>query len=1313
MVRFAQRALRYTLLLAGIVLILLALLSAVVRVALPMAAGYKSEIESRVSDYIKSPVTIGELEAQWHGFGPQLHAADVLVIQSADRQVALDKLVIDLNMFKSVWHGSPVINDLTLIGADLSIEYAGDGAMRIQGATGRKSATSNEGSRSLDSLSWLLNAGHINLQDARITFIDAKQKELRIEDFNLLARNRDGEHFLRVDMQLPAELGGKVSIGVDLSQSIKRFSDASGKIHVKADQLQFAGWRSLRSSALKRFGEVSNGFARLDGTVDVELWGTLESGQLDAARGQITASNITDVRNGDTVLDRIGTDVTYTNRPAGWVLQSDEAELQYGDEISVIDSVEFAYEPAPDIDWKLSSSSNEIPLALALRLPAMLLSTEAGVSRRDWLIDAAPSGVMHRFDSEFSMYKGDADISVNGSFYDVSLEAANGLPGVENLTGSLDISHNQGAVTLLAKSMQLDYPKALHQVVSIDDLQSEFNIDFKKIAEPTVEGTTKIATHGMQLELRHKLHAKKGQSPHVDVIGQYQAADIGQLRDLLPTRQMTKSAQAWFKNAFKSGQIDNGSVILFGDLADFPFDEDEGVFKAGFDYSDVRMKFLGTWPAVENGNGRVELSGFSLKSTTTSGTMDGMKLVSAVARIADLKNPYLELESSTTGKLKQMIDFANSGPLASLLRPALANTSGTGAARVDVALELPLKLKRNEFGKPIGRLVDDLKLNGNVFLKGNSFSLPTADVTANSITGAVGFNERGVRISNLNALYLDQVVRVSTDNKSKPGQRATQIRLTGALRAGDVLSHYDLPMAEYIEGVSKWDVILDLAGVRKNPTAGIELIAKSDLVGTRMRLPKPMEKFTSRSMPITLRSMLGGASSSSEWYVNAGKLGSSRIVSNSDGLQSLAINLGGGKLNRNLKEGIRIDGATTELAVDGWIEKIAEVIDNLPESDEQNEIMPISVDLVTPSLVAGVESLGAAQLRVNTDKNYINVVVDNPAIQGNLRYPRDHWTKTKPMKVRIAYAEMRVIDALGSAPDKGDEKNRLDPRELPPVEMRVSQFVWGDLNLRNVTLRGTPDHSGMQIDTLGFATGTTQLIGSGYWRVKDPQSVNPQLSGAQHTRLNLTLQSDDFGDGLRFMGLDRIMDEGQGRITAAITWPDALYSPEIENINGTMNFDLERGRIIKIDPGAARLVGLFALQAIPRRLSLDFKDLVEDGLDFDTVAGQVEVANGIGNVSSIQLNGAVGVIEVTGETNLLTQNFDQTITVLPRVSSALPLLGAISGGASGGLTVLLAGGVLKAIGIDFDRLGLREYTLTGTFDNPKIEQSAYDPVRGY
>ena len=139
-------------------------------------------------------------------------------------------------------------------------------------------------------------------------------------------------------------------------------------------------------------------------------------------------------------------------------------------------------------------------------------------------------------------------------------------------------------------------------------------------------------------------------------------------------------------------------------------------------------------------------------------------------------------------------------------------------------------------------------------------------------------------------------------------------------------------------------------------------------------------------------------------------------------------------------------------------------------------------------------------------------------------------------------------------------------------------------------------------------------------------------------------------------------------------------------------------------------MGLFALQTLPRRLTFDFKDIVEDGLDFDTIQGDVELAKGVANTRLIQLNGAVGVIDITGELNILNRQYNQEITVLPRVSAALPIIGAISGGASAGVGALLAGGFLKAIGVDFDRIGLRQYTLKGTWESPQLETVPYESI---
>jgi uncharacterized protein YhdP len=155
-------------------------------------------------------------------------------------------------------------------------------------------------------------------------------------------------------------------------------------------------------------------------------------------------------------------------------------------------------------------------------------------------------------------------------------------------------------------------------------------------------------------------------------------------------------------------------------------------------------------------------------------------------------------------------------------------------------------------------------------------------------------------------------------------------------------------------------------------------------------------------------------------------------------------------------------------------------------------------------------------------------------------------------------------------------------------------------------------------------------------------------------------------------------------------------------MDGDMTLALERGRIVPLEPGAARLVGLFALQAIPRRLDLDFRDVVSDGLAFQKITGDVELHHGVANTPLIQLTGPIGVVDITGESNLITHEYDQTITVLPRISAALPILGMITGGATAGIGALVAGGFLKAVGLDLDRIGLRKYQLTGSWDAPLL-----------
>ena len=375
----------------------------------------------------------------------------------------------------------------------------------------------------------------------------------------------------------------------------------------------------------------------------------------------------------------------------------------------------------------------------------------------------------------------------------------------------------------------------------------------------------------------------------------------------------------------------------------------------------------------------------------------------------------------------------------------------------------------------------------------------------------------------------------------------------------------------------------------------------------------------------------------------------------------------------------------------------------LPEGPGGPEpILPIAARLTADALVAGTHTLGAATLRASSDPDYLNAVVESPHLAGSVRWPRVHWERERVARVRVRHVDKALVDALASAPESDGPPSELDPRLLPAIDARVSSLGWGPLTLREAELRARPDPRGLTFELRAAAAGETRLSGTGSWWLVDAVDVDPARPGSHRSELGLVLESEDFGAGLAAVGVPGVVAEGRGATRAALGWSGPLYLPEVARLDGTLSVDVERGRIVPLEPGPARLMGLFALQALPRRFDLDFRDFTADGLAFERVSGDVMLARGIAEIPMVQLTGPVGVVDVSGTSDLIAREYDQRITVLPRISAALPIIGMLSGGASAGIGVLVAGGFLKALGLDLDRIGLRRYAVTGSWDEPRV-----------
>jgi uncharacterized protein YhdP len=179
------------------------------------------------------------------------------------------------------------------------------------------------------------------------------------------------------------------------------------------------------------------------------------------------------------------------------------------------------------------------------------------------------------------------------------------------------------------------------------------------------------------------------------------------------------------------------------------------------------------------------------------------------------------------------------------------------------------------------------------------------------------------------------------------------------------------------------------------------------------------------------------------------------------------------------------------------------------------------------------------------------------------------------------------------------------------------------------------------------------------------------------------------------------MQGGSGSARARLAWAGPLLVPDIAGLSGAVDIDLTDGRLHEIEPGAGRLLGLVSLDVIPRRLRLDFRDVYTQGLAFDQMVGAAVIDGGDLLLPELRIASPAAVVRVSGRTGLVARDFDQSIVVVPRLRSTLPIVGALLGGPVTGAVVLL---VERALGIgdQMEEAARVEYFVTGPWSDPEV-----------
>jgi uncharacterized protein YhdP len=233
-----------------------------------------------------------------------------------------------------------------------------------------------------------------------------------------------------------------------------------------------------------------------------------------------------------------------------------------------------------------------------------------------------------------------------------------------------------------------------------------------------------------------------------------------------------------------------------------------------------------------------------------------------------------------------------------------------------------------------------------------------------------------------------------------------------------------------------------------------------------------------------------------------------------------------------------------------------------------------------------------------------------------------------------------------------------------------------------------------QLNKLNLSNPDATFTARGNWLPSGPVAQ-------RRTQLDFTLEVQDAGDLLGRLGSPGVVRQGKGKLAGHVGWNGSPMSPDYASMNGQFNVQIERGQFLKSEPGAARLFGVLNLQALPRRLMLDFRDVFSEGFAFDAFRGDVTIQQGMANTNNLQMKGVNAAVLMEGRADIARETQDIKVVVVPEFNAGTASLFYGTINPVLGLTSYLAQYFLSR---PLVKANTQEFRVSGSWSDPQVKK---------
>lgn len=745
------------------------------------------------------------------------------------------------------------------------------------------------------------------------------------------------------------------------------------------------------------------------------------------------------------------------------------------------------------------------------------------------------------------------------------------------------------------------------------------------------------------------------EQPYFQVSSHITDVHVSQLKNYWPHQVWKPDTLAWLDQGLLGGTVSRARLTAAGEILEDTFKNGRAFLQAWAQVDDATVRFNPEWPVVNNVSAAVDISDHSIAINLAQAVTRDIDVQSAQISIPDFSDVEVVADIIARSHDNGLLNYLSLTPVAADLS-LQQDIHLQGQQELSLSLRIPIEDGDGFLVAPQGhvRLIHT--------------ELQWQDLLLSDINGRIKLDGFTLKPQQLKAQLAGRdTVITGAINTRKAGTGQVDLRLLGDYSILDWFSFNQTP--EVMSGISAWQIKL------KSNQDQVKLEATSDLLGVSLLLPPPLNK--SAETPKKLTVICDIPCDQGSVLINYNHEIMAEISADNQKFSVNRIHFGA---EDDSGDKVQISGRIHQLNLDQWLE----LAKNWQMAETQNAQQKLlATEIEVEQLVFMSRSWSEVNLSLQDEADGLLIHIDSAAVKGRIKVANDLQRRGITVEFDHLHWTTADVESLTESPSDSD---------IPDIHLVAEEFSFAGVPLGRLRMELRNVADGIKVEQLNIKSPLLELNATGEWLASE--------TGLGVSRFKMVFISEKIADFLQQMDFNPPITNAQTLIEMNVYWPGLPAAFDVATLSGDLRISIGEGEVVDQQPGFGRVLGLFNLTNLPRRLLLDFRDVLSDGLHFEEMTGDFKLNDGVARTDDFLILASAAKIHMQGSVDFVEKSYNQHIIIRPQIGKTFPTLGAIAGGPVGAAAGFLVQGLL---GKQLKNANEIKYHVTGPWSEPVIE----------